>query len=108
MDLKANMIVDSIRWSLERKGIAVYIEKKGDNNAGAIFIKHDKGQGLYDVYHRVYDYNVGKKFKFLNTFAEDCLNEFFKKQTDIDADLWIMEVVSKEFDLNKLFLKQGL
>ena len=108
MNLKAKMIVDSIRWSLERQGIPVYIEHKGDSDAGAIFIKHDKGQGLYDVYHRVNDYSEGKRIKLLNSFTEERLNEFFKKQTDIDADLWLIEVVSKGFDLNGLFRKQGL
>ena len=108
MNLKAKMVVDSIRWSLERKGIQVYIECKGDSDAGAIFIKHDKGRGLFDVYHRVNDYDIGKRIRFLNTFTEKKLNEFFKKQTDIDSDLWLIEVVSKEFDLNDLFQKQGL
>tara|TARA_B100000676_G_C17860167_1_gene722942 strand:+ start:482 stop:808 length:327 start_codon:yes stop_codon:yes gene_type:complete len=108
MDLKAKMIVDSIRWSLERKGIPVYIEHTGDSNAGAIFIAHDKGQGLYDVYHRVYDYIQGKRIKYLNTFTEERLKEFFKKQIDIDADLWLIEIVSKEVDLTDLFFKQGL
>ena len=108
MNLKAKIIVDTIRWSLERKGIPVYIEHKGDNDAGAIFVKHYKGKGLYDVYHRVNDYNEGKKIKFLNTFTESSTKEFFKKQSEIDADLWLIEVVSKEFDLEGLFLKQGL
>ena len=108
MNLKTKIIVDSIRWSLERHGVQVYIEHKGDSDAGAIFIKHDKGQGLYDVYHRVNDYSKGKRIKLLNTFTEERLNEFFKKQTDIDTDLWLIEVVSKELDLHNLFLKQGL
>ncbi len=108
MNLKAKMIVDTIRWSLERKGIPVYIERKGDSDAGAIFVKHDKGKGLYDVYHRVNDYNEGKKIKFLSTFTEPSIREFFKKQSDIDTDLWLIEVVSKDFDLHGLFLKQGL
>ena len=108
MNLKSKMIVDTIRWSLERKGIPVYIEHKGDSDAGAIFVKHDKGKGLYDVYHRVNDYNEGKKIKFLNTFTESSIKEFFRKQSDIDTDLWLIEVVSKDFDLDSLFLKQGL
>ena len=108
MDLNAKMIVDAIRWSLERQGIPVYIEHKGDINAGAIFIAHDKGGGSYDVYHRVNDYNEGKRIKYLNTFNEERCNEFFKKQIDIDSDLWLIEIVSKEIDLHDLFLKQGL
>ena len=108
MNLKSKMIVDTIRWSLERQGIQVYIEHIGDSDAGAIFIKHDKGEGLYDVYHRVNDYNKGKKFELLNTVTEERLSFFFEKETNIDADLWLIEVVSKGFDLNSLFLKQGL
>ena len=108
MNLKAKMIVDTIRWSLEREGIPVYIEHKGDSDAGAIFVKHDKGTGLYDVYHRVNDYNEGKKIKFLSTLTESGVKEFFKFQIDTDADLWLIEVVSKDFDLHDLFLKQGL
>ena len=108
MYLKANMIVDSIRWSLERQGIPVYIEHKGDRDAGAIYIKHDKGEGLFDVYHRVNDYNKGKRIKFLNTFTEERLNAFFQKQIDIDTDLWLIEIVSKEIDLHSLLMKQGL
>ena len=102
------MIVDTIRWSLERQGIQVYIEQKGDIDAGAIFIKHDKGQNQIDVYHRVNDYEKGKRIVFLNTFSEEKLKEFFKKQSDIDADLWLIEVVSESFDLHGLFVKQGL
>ena len=108
MNLKSKVIVDAIRWSLERQGIQVYIEHIGDSDAGAIFIKHDNGEDLFDVYHRVNDYKMGKKIKFLNTFTEERLNVFFKKQTDIDGDLWLIEVVSKSFDLHSLFLKQGL
>ena len=108
MNLKSKIIVDTIRWSLERKGIPVYIEYKGDSDAGAIFVKHDKGDGLYDVYHRVNDYKEGKKIKFLSTFTDSSIKEFFRKQSDIDTDLWLIEVVSKDFDLHGLFLKQGL
>ena len=108
MSLKAKMIVDTIRWSLERKGIPVYIEHKGDSEAGAIFVKHYKGKGLYDVYHRVNDYNKGKKIKFLSTLTESSIKEFFKLKIDTDADLWLIEVVSKDFDLHDLLSNQGL
>ena len=108
MSLKAKIIVDSLRWHLEQQGIQVYIERKGNADAGAIFIKHDNGQGLHYVYHSVNDYNFRKRIKFLNTFTEEKLDDFFKKQIDIDADLWLVEVVSKGFDLDTLLLKQGL
>mgnify|MGYP001179055559 CR=1 FL=1 len=108
MYLKSKLIVDSLRWGLEDQGIQVYIQHKGNADAGAIFIKHDKGQDLYDVYHSVNDYKMGKKIKYLNSFTEEKLNDFFEKQRDIDSDLWIIEIVSKGFDLDTLLLKQGL
>ena len=107
MRLKTKIIVDSLRFVPEQQGIQVYIERKGNADAGAIFVKHDNGQGLYDVYHSVNDYKK-KKIKFLNTFTKEKLDDFFKRQIDIDADLWLVEVVSKGFDLDTLLLKQGL
>ena len=50
----------------------------------------------------------GKKIKFLSTLTESSIKEFFKLQIDTDADLWLIEVVSKDFDIHDLFLKQGL
>jgi hypothetical protein len=108
MSLKAKMIVDIIRLSLERMGIQVYIGHIGDNDAGAIFIKHDKGEGLYDVYHRVNDNDKGKKIKFLDTFTDNRIKEFFEKQIEFDTDLWLIEVVSSRLDLRSLFYEQGL
>ena len=49
-----------------------------------------------------------KKIKFLSTLTESRIEEFFKLQIETDADLWLIEVVSKDFDLHDLFLKQGL
>ena len=108
MNLKAKMIVDIIRLSLERMGIQVYIEHMGDSDAGAIFIKHDKGKGLYDVYHRVNDNDEGKKIKFLDTFTDNRIDAFFEKQIEFDTDLWLIEVVSSRLDLRSLFYEQGL
>ena len=108
MNIKANIIVDAIRWGLEQQGIQVYIEHKGDNDAGAIYINHDKGEGLYDVYHRVNDYEKGRKIKFLKTYTEEKLGKFLKNQIDIDNDLWLIEVVSSKIDLEAFFREQGL
>ena len=41
----------------------------------------------------------------------ECPNEAISEGEDfyeIDADLWLIEVVSKDFDLHDLFLNQGL
>ena len=48
------------------------------------------------------------KIKFLSTLTESSIKEFFKLQIDTDTDLWLIEVVSKDFNLHDLFLKQGL
>ena len=79
-----------------------------NNDAGAIYINHDKGEGLYDVYHRVNDYEKGRKIRFLETYTEEKLGKFFNDQIDIDNDLWLIEVVSSKIDLEAFFREQGL
>ena len=108
MNLKAKMIVDIIRMRLEQKGIQVYIEHTGDCDAGAIFINHDIGEGSYDVYHRINDIDNKKKIKFLYSFTETQLKKFFKKQIEVDSDVWIIEVVSNKIDLIDFLNDQGL
>ena len=108
MNLKAKMIVDTIRWSLERQGIQVYIEHKGDSDAGAIFIKHDLMNGNIELYHRVYNNNGEKKFQFLDILGKHKCDHFIKKQISFDSDVWIIEVEARYFKLNKVFSKLGL
>ena len=108
MKLKANLIIDIIKNQIEREGVPFYLEKRGDKDAGAIFIKHDLMNGFIHVYHRVYNSLGEKKFQFFDVFDEDSIGKFFKKQKAFDSDLWIIEIEARNYELKKLFSKLGL
>jgi hypothetical protein len=109
LKLKASFIVDILKSQIENKGVPFYIEKKGDNEAGAIFIKYDLMNGLVEVYHRVYDVDrQKKKFLLLKTCDNYSIKKFLKKQREIDRDIWIIEIEYPNFNLKELFCKLGL
>ena len=80
-------------------------------NSKKILITGSKGQlgSSFKKISKAYNYNfIFTDKSNLDITNFDLLKEFFKKQIDIDADLWLIEIVSKEVDLTDLFLKQGL
>ena len=108
MNFTTTLIIDLLRKDIENYGIPFYLEKKGNREAGAIFIKHDLMNGYIELYHRVYNKKGEKKFQVLDTFERHKCEDFIKKQISFDPDVWIVEVESRDFQLNKVFLKLGL
>lgn len=108
MALQSKIVLDAIRKNLEYEGIQFYIEHRGDKEAGAIYIKHDRGESEIDVYHRVNEFDKGMQIKFLDSFNDNALNAFFKKQLEVDSDLWLVEIVSRKINLKAFLLELGL
>ena len=108
MNLATNLVIDLLRKDIERDGVPFYLEKKGNLEAGAIFIKHDLMNGYIELYHRVYNNNGEKKFQLLDTLERHKCDHFIKKQISFDSDVWIIEVEARYFKLNKVFSKLGL
>ena len=108
MNLATNLVIDLLRKDLERDGVPFYLEKKGNRDAGAIFIKHDLMDGYIELYHRVYNNNGEKKFQSLDILKRHKCEEFIKKQIAFDPDVWIIEVEARDFKLDKVFSKLGL
>ncbi len=108
MNFATNLVIDLLRKAIERDGIPFYLEKKGNINAGAIFIKHDLMNGYIELYHRVYNQNGEKKFQTLDVVERQACEDFIKKQITFDPDVWIIEVEARDFKLNTVFSKLGL
>ncbi len=108
MNLATKLVIDLLRKNIEREGIPFYLEKKGNIEAGAIFIKHDLMNGYIELYHRVFDNNGEKKFQFLDILERHKCVHFIKKQISVDSDVWIIEVEARDFKLNTVFSKLGL
>ena len=108
MNLATNLVIDLLRKDIERDGVPFYLEKKGNEDAGAVFVKHDLMDGYIELYHRVYNNNGEKKFQSLNILKRHKCEEFIKKQIAFDPDVWIIEVEARDFKLDTVFSKLGL
>ena len=108
MNFATNLVIDLLRKAIERDGIPFYLEKKGNRDAGAIFIKHDLMNGYIELYHRVYNSNGEKKFQSFDILERQKCEEFIRKQITFDPDVWICEVEARDFKLNIVFSKLGL
>ena len=108
MDFTTTLVIDLLRKVIEREGIPFYLERKGNREAGAIFIKHDLMNGCIELYHRIYNNKGEKKFQVLDTLERHKCDHFIKKQISFDSDVWIVEVEARNFKLNKVFSKLGL
>ena len=108
MNLATNLVIDLLRKDIERDGVPFYLEKKGNLEAGAIFIKHDLMNGYIELYHRVYNNKGEKKFQLLDILERHKCDHFIKKQISFDSDVWIVELEARDFKLNTVFSKLGL
>ncbi len=108
MNFKTNLIIDLLRKYIERDGIPFYLEKKGNEEAGAIFIKHDLMNGRIEIYHRVFNNQGERKFQTLDILERTKCEEFINKQISCDPDVWIIEVEARNLKLNTVFSKLGL
>ena len=108
MNFATNLVIDLLRKDIECDGVPFYLEKKGNEDAGAIFVKHDLMDGYIELYHRVYNNNGVKKFQSLDVVERQTCEEFIEKQITFDPDVWIVEVEARDFKLNTIFSKLGL
>ena len=108
MNFTTILIIDLLKRNLENDGIPVYLERKGHEGAGAIFIKHDLMNGYIEIYHRVYNNKGEKKFEILDILERHKCEELIKKQITFDPDVWVIEVEARDFKLKKVFSKLGL
>ena len=108
MNFKTTLVIDLLRKYLERDGIPFYLEKRGNGEAGAVFLKHDLMNGWIELYHRVFNDRGEKKFKTLDILERAKCEDFINMQISIDPDVWIVEVEARDLKLNTVFLKLGL
>lgn len=103
-ELKAEIIINAGIRAAERNFANAYVIKRGDSEAGAIFIKIDTLDGYAKLYSRniVYDFNKNKnlvQFQDLypnkKTGSQD-IDMRITKEISIDRDCWIVEIEDKK------------
>ena len=101
--LKTSLIIKSASILAKKDGVPIYIIKKGDPDAGIIFIKIDNLDGKIKLLRRNLNYVIEKNKSFIeyvNLFPNEKI-DFTKarKRIDseimIDPDCWVVEIEDK-------------
>ncbi len=80
-------------------GEAAYVLKRGDETAGAVIVKHLRPDRTAVVYARRYsmdDEIVWERATGDDPVPEAKADEYINRRTASDADLWAIEVESRE------------
>jgi hypothetical protein len=102
-EIKAEIIINAGIRIAERNFAHAYVIKRGDSEAGAIFIKIDTLDGYAKLYSRNLVYNFDKNRDSVH-FQDLYPNKKMKredidiritKEISIDIDCWIVEIEDK-------------
>ncbi len=101
--LKSHLVIDSASTLAKKDGIPIYIIKKGDPDAGVIFIKIDLLNNNVILLRRNLNYVLEKNktfIEYVNLFPDEIINNFqavekLKSEIKVDPDCWIVEIEDK-------------
>lgn len=89
--------VDAYRRRLENEAIPCFVSRKGDETAGAIFVKLCDLQGSAQVFQRSFDLlSDTRRWQLLIAGDEPECDAALKRQIGFDQDLWIIEVEDRQ------------
>lgn len=99
MRLKSSIFVSALIRSLSNEGAFCSVLNKGAEEAGAIFICHNKSRDNNDFYGPVSqsllpdNHQHDRYFELLNTAQSDAnISEYIQKQKKFDPDIWVVEI----------------
>ncbi len=104
IELKSEILINAGIRAAERNFTNAYVIKKGDSEAGAIFVKVDTLDGYAKLFTRNLKYdliNENDVAEFVNLYPEKKLQNIdidkrITKEIEIDSDCWIVEIEDKE------------
>ena len=102
-ELKAEIIINAGIRIAEKNLTSAYVVKKGDEQAGAIFVKINTLDGFAKLFSRniKYDFNNDKEtIEFIDLYplkqiTTEEIDKRISKEIDIDRDCWIVEIEDK-------------
>ena len=97
--LKAKLWVHAAIRRCTVLAIPAVVVAKGDEDAGAVLVKLNRGAAGCEVFTQVRD-GTGEAAWMRATgsgpVAEDKADAYIRRQRDIDSDLWVLEVEDRE------------
>lgn len=103
-ELKAETIINAGIRIAEKNLTSAYIVKRGDEQAGAIFVKIDTLDGFAKLFSRniKYDLNNDKEIiEFIDLYplkkiTSQDIDKRISKEIEIDRDCWVVEIEDKK------------
>ena len=95
MRLKTNIVVDAALRKANILAIPAYISKKGDPDAGAIFLELETEIDCVHLFHRRFDFNENEVWECLNkgdAQPADIIAKQIQREIDRDPDCWVVSV----------------
>ena len=104
IELKSEILINAGIRAAERNFTNAYVTKRGDTEAGAIFVKIDTLDGYAKLFTRNLKYdliNENNFVEFINLYPEKKIQNIdidkrVSKEIEIDRDCWIVEIEDKE------------
>lgn len=97
--LKAKLFVHAAIRRCELEAIPVVVAKKGDEDAGTVLVKVNRGDGRAEIYTQVRD-GEGR-LAWLKSTGPDPVDDaraeaVIARARDVDYDMWVLEVDSRD------------
>ena len=92
MRLTAELWVSAYLRRLDLEAIPAVVETRGDPVAGAVIVKLDRLDGQVCAFHRIADFEVGRRWDMLTEGSEAEVTEIVARQRAFDPDLWVIAV----------------
>ena len=104
IELKSEILINAGIRVAERNLTNAYVTKRGDSEAGAIFVKIDTLDGYAKLFTRNLKYDLTNEnnfVEFINLYPEKKIQNIdidkrVSKEIEIDRDCWIVEIEDKE------------
>jgi hypothetical protein len=95
--LTAAFWVAAYRKHLEMLDIPCFVVRRGDDTAGAVFVKLNTLDGTARVFHRTFDLaSDTRTWAVLCEGPETACDDALRRQQGFDPDLWVLEVEDRQ------------
>ena len=101
--LKSDLVVKSASILAKKDGITIFVKKKGNPDAGIIFVIIDTLNGEVMLFRRNLNYVIEKNktfIEYVNVFGDKkvdyaLVEKKIKSEILIDPDCWVVEIEDK-------------
>ncbi len=96
--LKAGIFVRALIRRVEAAGASAYVVRKGTEEAGAVYLKLSRLNGIYTILEQVRRGagDLAWMKPIGDAVDDERANAYFDKQVRFDPDLWIVEIEDRD------------